>query len=171
MKSFEITKNFNNNLKIIIDYNLEKLLPRTICNEFNLEDCSDKFVNCDRVNKYLLESLHLKECYSNSIKYLQYFYDEYKSKNIVLSYCEGIATVKKGFVFEHAWIKVTKLNDTGEITDINYIDPTLEICLNESLESINSETYIILKEYSLDSCVLNMLEHKTYGPWYYKNQK
>lgn len=170
MKSFEITKNFNNNLKIIIDYNLENLLPNTICNESNLVDCSGEFVNCDKVNKYLMDNMRLKECYSNAIKYIQYFYDEYKSKNIYLSYCEGITSFKNSIVFEHAWIKVREFDKNGKLK-IYFIDPTLEICCQNSIEEVNSEKYIIMKEYSFEQCIANVLKYKTYGPWYYKNQK
>ena len=168
---FKSNTYIDNNLKKLIEHNLVDLLPNTICNESNLMDCSGEFVNCDKVNKYLMDNMCLKECYSNAIKYIQYFYDEYKSKNIYLSYCEGITTFRNSIVFEHAWIKVREFDKNGKLLKIYFIDPTLEICCQNSIEEVNSEKYIIMKEYIFEQCIANMLKYKTYGPWYYKKEK
>ena len=166
---FKSNTYINDDLKKIIKYNLDNLLPNTTCDESNLVDCSGEFVNCDTVNKYLMDNMRLKECYSNAIKYIQYFYDEYKSKNIYLSYCEDVTTFRNSIVFEHAWIKVREFDKNG-VAKTYFIDPTLEICCQNSIEEINSEKYIIMREYTFERCIANILKYKTYGPWYYKNQ-
>ena len=109
----------------------------------------------DYVPEKSYRPFEMKQCFSNSVKFQEMA--RFQTDKVVY-YCEGYVSHKNQIPIEHAWVMIGN----------KIYDPTFEHVLGISLEDMNKEEYFLLKKYTYNEVINNLVKFEKYGPWFHK---